>query len=388
MLWWLYVALGLAYWLLNLVAVIRAVRTVPRLASVTPPDHGPWPRVSHVVPACNEAAQLGPALRSRLDEGYPDAEFLVVNDRSTDNTGALADQLAATDARLRVLHIADLPAGWLGKVHALHRGTQLATGEWLLFSDADVHLQPGTLTRALTHCEQHGLDHLGVLPDIDRGTRPLDIVMAMFLRMFCILLRPRALADPRSRAAIGGGAFNLVRRSAFARTPGFEGLRLDVVDDLALGQMLKQHGARSGVVNGHDCVGVRWYESVRDMAGGAEKAALASFAAFSVVRLTAVCFVLLALELAPFVGVFVVGRPALQVVAAGGVLCALAAQLIPSAWFARPWWPALFPPVAVVLSVALMLRAGWLAVRRGGLMWRGTLYPTEMLRRGARLRFP
>ena len=251
MLWWSYVVLGLAYWLYSLVAVIRVVRTVPRLASLTPRDDGRWPRVSHIVPACNEADQLGTAVRSRLEEGYPDAEFLLVNDRSTDDTGVLCDRFAATDARVRVLHIDDLPPHWLGKVHALHRGTRLATGDWLLFSDADVHLRPGTLRRAITYCEQHGLDHLAVFPDIWRGTRMLDITLAMFLRLSCLAIRPRALADPRSRAAIGCGAFNLVRRSAFARTPGFEGLRLDVVDDVALGQMLKQHGARSGVMNGH-----------------------------------------------------------------------------------------------------------------------------------------
>ncbi|MBU0639656.1 MAG: hypothetical protein KKB50_12385 [Planctomycetes bacterium] len=176
--------------------------------------------------------------------------------------------------------------------------------------------------------------------------------------------------------------------SAFARTPGFEGLRLDVVDDLALGQMLKQHGVRTGVVNGLGCVGVRWCESMRDMARGAEKAALASFAAFSMVRLTVICLVLLMLELAPFVGLFVFGRPVLQSVAAGAIVCALVAQLIPSIWFGRPWWPIPFAPLATILAVAIMLRAGLLAVWRGGLLWRGTLYPTEMLRRGARLRFP
>ena len=298
------------------------------------------------------------------------------------------DRFAAKDARVRVSHINDLPAGWLGKVHALHCGTQLATGEWLLFSDADVHLRPGTLTRALTYCEQHSLDHLGVLPDMWRGTRMLDIAMALFVRIFCIVVRPHALANQRSRAAIGVGAFNLVRADVFARTPGFEALRFDIVDDLALGQMLKQHGARSGVMNGRGYVGVRWYESVRDMACGAEKAALASFAAFSMVRLIVICVVLLMLELAPFVGVFAVGQPALQAVAAGCIACAVMAQLIPSVWFGRPWWPALFAPVAVIMAVALLLRAGLLTVRRGGMLWRGTLYPMEMLRRGARLRFP
>ncbi len=388
MILWICVSIGVAYWLSNLIAAIRTTRTVQHLASLKPRDGERWPRISHIVPACNEADQLPTAMKSRLDEGYPEAEFLLIDDRSTDDTGALVDQLAATDTRLRVLHIDDLPAGWLGKVHALHRGTQLATGDWLFFSDADVHLKPGTLTRSITYCEQHNLDHLGVFPDIWRGTRMLDIVMAMFLRLFGLLVRPRALANPRSRAVIGVGAFNLVRRSAFERTPGFEGLRMDVVDDVALGQMLKQHGARTGVLNGHGYVGVRWYESLPDMARGAEKAALASFAGFSIVRLVVLCFVLLVLELAPFLGVFAIGQPLLQAIAAAGVVCALAAQIIPSAWFGRPWWPALFVPVATILAVAILLRGGWLTVWRGGMLWRGTLYPTEMLRRGARLRVP
>ncbi|MFH1418457.1 MAG: glycosyltransferase family 2 protein [Planctomycetota bacterium] len=388
MLWWSFVLLGIAYWLYSLIAAIRIIRGVPRLAALAPRDDGDWPRVSHIVPACNEADQLLEAMRSRLDEGYPNAEFVLVDDRSTDNTGALADRLAESDDRVRVLHINDLPDGWLGKVHALHRGRQLATGEWLLFSDADVHLQPGTMTRAITYCEQNSLDHLAMFPDIHRGTRMLDIAMALFLRTFCILIRPRAHANPRSRAAVGVGAFNLVRADALARTPGFEGLRLDVVDDLALGQMLKQHGARGGVVNGHGYVGVRWYESVMDMARGAEKAALASFAGFSVVRLVAICLATLILELAPFVGVFAFGQPVLQAIAAGGIVLSVVAQLIPSLSFGRPWWPALFVPVATILSVGILLRAGWLTVRRGGMLWRGTLYPMEMLRRGARLRFP
>jgi cellulose synthase/poly-beta-1,6-N-acetylglucosamine synthase-like glycosyltransferase len=388
MLWWSYVTLGLAYWLHSLLSVISVVRNAPCLADIRPRKRAAWPRLSHIVPACNEADQLSSAIESRFDEGYPNAEFLLINDRSTDGTGAIMDGLAARDARASVLHIDSLPDGWLGKVHALHRGAQRATSDWLLFSDADVHLHPGTLTRAITYCEQHNLDHLGVLPDIYRGTRLLDIVMAVFLRTFSLLLRPRALANPRSRATIGVGAFNLVRAAALRRTPGFEALRLDVVDDLALGQMLKQHGARSGVMNGHRYVGVRWYSSLPDMARGAEKGALVSFAGFSLTRLALICVVMLALELAPFVGLFALGQPALQVTAAAGVACGLAATIIPSVWYGRPWWPALFAPLGTLLSVGILLRGGWLTVWRGGILWRGTLYPLDELRRTARLRFP
>ncbi len=118
MLWRLYITVGLAYWIINLAVVVRTTRVVTRLATVTPCEQGAWPLVSHVVPACNEAKQLVPAVRSQLEEGYPRAEFILINDRSTENTGALMDQFAATDERMRVMHLDELPEGWLGEVRA------------------------------------------------------------------------------------------------------------------------------------------------------------------------------------------------------------------------------------------------------------------------------
>ncbi len=144
----------------------------------------------------------------------------------------------------------------------------------------------------------------------------------------------------------------------------------------------------SGAVNGAGCVDVRWYESVPDMARGAEKAALASFARFSITRLNVFCGVLLALELAPFAGLLALGLPGVQAASAVGAACAMTAQMVASIWFRRPWWPALFVPVASVLAVGLLLRASWLTIWRGGMLWRGTLYPMKLLRDNARLRFP
>ena len=230
-----YVAVGCLCWLGQLVLVIRVIRCVPHLSDVRADRPTPWPRVSQIVPACNEADTIEAAVRSRLTEGYPDTEVILIDDRSDDGTGEIIDRLAASDDRVRAMHIRELPDGWLGKVHALHRGTEAARGEWLLLSDADVHLMPTALRRAVNLAEQRGLDHLAVLPELWPTTFLVDALMATFVRVFCIATRMWAIEDPRSRAALGIGAFNLVRRTAFERTGGFEWLRLEVVDDLGVG---------------------------------------------------------------------------------------------------------------------------------------------------------
>src|SRR5262249_1819655 len=152
--------LSAAYWAVLVFAALRTIHAVPSLAALAPPEPASWPRVSVIIPACNEEATIEEALRSRLREGYPAAEYIVVDDRSTDRTGEILDRIAAEDPRVVALHVRELPDGWLGKVHALHAGLARATGEWVLFSDADIHHEVGTLRRAVAHCEQNGIDHL------------------------------------------------------------------------------------------------------------------------------------------------------------------------------------------------------------------------------------
>ncbi|NIP78703.1 MAG: glycosyltransferase, partial [Gemmatimonadetes bacterium] len=112
---------------------------MPRLGELPP---GPGPRVTVVVAARDEAGHIAPTVHSLLAQDYPDLEVVAVDDRSTDGTGRILDRLAARQPRLRVLHIDTLPPDWLGKNHALHRGAELASGELLLFTDADVVMRP------------------------------------------------------------------------------------------------------------------------------------------------------------------------------------------------------------------------------------------------------
>ena len=187
---WLGVAIvGLGYAIASLWGTVLVVRGIPVLLRDGSPSPERWPRVSLIVPARNEEQTLGPAIRSRLEDGYPALEVVLIDDRSTDGTGAVVDAIAAADARVRALHLTSLPPGWLGKLHAMNEGLRLATGEWVLFSDADVHLAPGTLERAVRLAEAQRLDHLSILPQLRPATWLVDAALASFARTGLILGR-------------------------------------------------------------------------------------------------------------------------------------------------------------------------------------------------------
>lgn len=383
-----YVLAGGLYWLLFLYFGLRTVQAVPVLEHLHPVAPVAWPKLSLIIPACNEADVIEAAVQSRLRDDYPNLEVILIDDRSTDDTGVIVDRLAAADPRVRVVHVRELPSGWLGKVHALQRGTDLATGEWLLYSDADLSVKPGTLRRAVAYALERNLDHLAVFPELWHSTFLLDVVLATFVRILCVGGRLWAVENPRSSASVGVGAFNLVRRSAYEKTAGFEWMRLEIVDDATLGMMLKRAGARCAILNGRGLTGLHFYRSLGDMARGAEKSVFGGVGQFSLTRLVVFCAVVLGLELAPFLGLLPFGVPYVPAMAIAGTGTALLAQVIPWCWMNGRLLPALLPPIGTLCMVGATLRAGVLAVQRGGLMWRGTLYPTELLKHGARFRFP
>ena len=289
------------------VGTLRIVCTVPVLRNVDPPEPESWPKLSVVIPACNEADKIEAAVRTVLRQDYPELEIVLIDDRSTDGTGDVVDRLAADDPRVLAVHVTELPDGWLGKVHALDVGVRRATGDWVLFTDADVHYSGDVLGRAVAYCEDRRLDHLAAAPEIWSNRFLSDVAVASFLRSFCVLARCWAIEDPNSGAFVGIGAFNLVRREAFDRTEGFEWLRLEVADDVGLGLMMKRSGARSCMVSAVGLLGLHWYRSIGEMARGVEKG-FASVAQCSVVRLLTVCLLTMALELAPLAAFLPVGR--------------------------------------------------------------------------------
>ena len=161
-----YLALGCGLWLWRAWGTVRMIRALPILAEDDSPQPHRWPRVSVVVPARDEADQIESAMASLLAQDYPDLQILLVDDRSSDGTGEVMDRLARSDPRVRAEHLTSLPEGWLGKVHALQRGLDLADGEYVLLTDADVHYRPDTIRRAMRYCLAERADHVAGLPEL------------------------------------------------------------------------------------------------------------------------------------------------------------------------------------------------------------------------------
>ena len=384
-----YVLAGLAYWLAMAYGLVRTWRGVPRLERVRPAEPPAWPKLSVIVPACNEADKIEPAMRTLLAEDYPDLEILAVDDRSTDATGEIIDRLAAEDPRVRAIHVKELPAGWLGKVHALDRGFQESRGRFVLFTDADVHFRRGALRQAMAYAEAEGLDHLAALPDLWPTTRGLDAGIAGFVRQLMLFARVWKVRDPKSRAAMGVGAFNLVRRAALEKTAGLEWLRLETADDVGLGLLMKRSGARCAIVSAFDHVALHWYRTWGEAARGAEKG-YASTLNFSLARAVVSAPLTFGLELAPFLSLIPLAFDPVRPIGCVGLAtfgAYLAVAAVTALWAGRRKLPAaLASPLVAPLTAMLVLRVGILGRRRGGVLWRGTLYPTELLRGGKRVR--
>lgn len=370
------VAILCALWVVQATLVFRHLGEIRDLAKMTPPDPPVWPLVSVISAARNEARDIGASLTSRLADGYPNLEVVVVDDRSDDATPDIITEFARRDPRVRPIRIDVLPEGWLGKVHALARGVEAAGGEWLLFSDADVCVEPGMLGKAVAHCEAGGYDLLALVPEFHSRSGIVDVLWAIFMRVMTMAISPVAVRDPASKVVMGSGGYTLVRRSAFDATPGFEHLRLETADDVALAAMVKHAGGRCDFVNGRHAVSVSIYDSLGAFYRGVEKNG--SSVAGVPLALAVAAFALLGcLEYSPLVAIALGLSAKVSWLAWLGVGTALLATAATVASLHRNTglvWPALLWPVGWALMASGVLRSAWLFHRRGGALWRGTFY--------------
>jgi glycosyltransferase involved in cell wall biosynthesis len=382
----IFISLGLLYWLIQLIVLIRIIIRVPMLKNLGQGSMEQWPRVSVIMTACNEEQSLADAMAARLSEDYPDVEFILVDDRSTDATAAIADKLALADPRVKVIHIRLVPNGWLGKLNALNEGVNASSGEWLLISDADVEVRKGVLKRAVSYCIARNLDHLAVLPEVYSVNPLLDCLTSVFLRLVVLSMRIWAIEDSGSKTAIGIGAFNFVNRRALERMGGFETLKMEVADDIALGQLIKAAGGRQSVLNGRELTGLYFHRSIGDAIRSAERASYTAVGNFSLVRIIAVAAFMLLFELSPFIALLPCGVP-FQYWATGAMLLMAATTTIAlNLWLGRGLLHLVLFPVVQFIICYSNLRAGILGKRRRGIIWKGTFYGEKMLREGKKVR--
>jgi hypothetical protein len=377
---WLTLALACLAVQLFIVCVLANGGRLLRLFAPPPRPQGtPWPRVSLIVAARDEEQAIEACTRSLLALDYPDLELISVDDRSGDSTGAILDRLAGDNPRLRVLHVRELPPGWLGKNHALHLGAAAASGELLLFTDADVEFAPDALRGAVATLEAEKLDHLALGPGMRLPGLGIAASVAYFGRQFALLQRPWRAPDPRSSAHTGVGAFNMVRAAAYRAAGGHERIALRPDDDIKLGKILKEAGFRQELQIAPDALQVTWYATVGQFVRGLEKNVLAGLDYQGVLALVGLA-ALLAFELLPWVAL-VAGGPEARAAAAAVIFLSVATLAAILREARAPLAAALLQPFAAMVFIYACARSILLAYARGGVYWRGTFYALGELKR-------
>ena len=351
---------------------------IPSLTDVPPVPDDEAPPVSVIVAARDEERHIEAAVTSLLALRYPDYELVVVDDRSTDRTAEVLAALAAKHERLQVVRIEELPAGWLGKNHALHVGASRARGELLLFTDADVILAPDTLARAVRLQRLEQADHVTVAPRLIVPTWPLALVVNYFMMWFLLWLRPWKSRDSRSRRFIGIGAFNLVRAAPYRSLGGHERIALRPDDDIMLGKLLKSAGLRQLLADGSDSIHVEWYRSLGEMARGLRKNAFAGLN-YSVGLAAFGLLATLALAVWPFLAVWLSDGTTQALYATAAIAQMLGYSGAAFTKRSRPWLALLYP-VAALLFEWIVAAAVLRTLRHRGIEWRGTFYSLDELR--------
>jgi len=362
---------------------------VPSITDISRPEwdrtaaQGKSPRVSIIVPARNEEDDIEQTLLRLLALDYDNYEVIAVDDRSSDRTGEIIARLARSkDAHgiLKVISIEALPSAWVGKTHAMWTAAQQATGDWLLFTDADVQFKPDSVRRAIAYAEAERADHVVLFPRMIMKQPGEKMVTAFFLTLFVFGHRPWKVANPRTRDHMGVGAFNLIRRRVYESIGTYQALRMEILDDMKLGKVVKNAGYAQRNVFGADLISIRWAKSAMGMVNNLTKNFYAVMS-FQWPRALASCVGLAFLNLLPFFGALLAhGWARLPYAIALASMFSIYAGMskqsdVPPYYF-------VLHPVSTTLFVYTMLRSMIITLGRGGVEWRGRFYPLEELKRG------
>jgi glycosyltransferase involved in cell wall biosynthesis len=362
---------------------LRWVRRLPALEAFTTAEgsasSSPEGRVrcSVVIAARDEGARIKGTLRHLLAQRGVEAEFIVVDDRSTDRTSDILRRLAKEDSRLRVKRVDVLPEGWLGKCYACHVGASAATGDWILFTDADCWLKPDVIVRALMVAERAGADHVTLSPGTvieSLGARAWHLLfLTSLLNWFSGVNRDRP------KAYLGIGAFNLVRAPAYRQCGGYEALRLTVLDDMKLGLLLRRAGKRTRGFLGVEDVECHWGTTVGSMIKIMEKNYFAALdfrlwlvLAGSLAVLLVLCTLVIGLMTGTAAGLAAGLSPLLQILPAG-----ILARRLGWSWPCAIYMPFMFP-----VFLYALLNSTFVTLHQGGIQWRDTFYALGTLRAG------
>jgi chlorobactene glucosyltransferase len=347
------------------------------------------PRVSVIVPARNEARNIRRCVASLLGQSYPDVEIIVADDGSTDATPEILAELqrGAGGARLRVIAVGELPTGWAGKPHAMAVGATVATGEWLLFTDADTVHRPGALAWAVQEAQQRKADLFSGIAQMEFADWSSHIIMPVVVMGITTQYPPARVANPNAQAAIANGQFLLIRRAMYDAVGGYASaaLRGSVVDDRDMAAVVKGHGGRVVLVDASPHVSVCMYRTLGEEWRGWGKNAYAGS------RGGPLLFALMLLGLPigtilPFILALVGLCSRRRHMALAGAL--QTAAILAYRWaldgqmrHARVWGWA--HPLGGAFMTALLAQVAWRQARGRGVEWSGRTYHVAQRMPGA-----
>jgi glycosyltransferase involved in cell wall biosynthesis len=373
-------ALVAAFWVFHGLRAAYGATILPWMKDFAPAADPACPSVSLIFAARDEEEKLPAALATLAALDYPHLEIIAVDDRSLDATGRILDEFAATHPRFRAVHVSEIPSGWLGKTHALQTGFEASSGEWLLFTDADVRFKADVIRRAVTLAEERHLDHLTLVCNVEMHGFWEKTLITFFGLAFHLATDAYRVSNPNSRAYVGVGAFQLLRRSTYEAIGTHRRLAMEVVDDMKLGKLVKRSGFRSCVAIAQEFVTVRWHAGARNVIRGVTKNFFAAFGYNLAFAATALVGMLL-LNVVPFFAIFA-GHGWIRIFSAIAVAVALAMHCSVDVVNKVSPVYALTHPLGAVLFCYMIARSVVVTLWHGGVTWRGTFYPLKELKRG------
>jgi glycosyltransferase involved in cell wall biosynthesis len=361
------------------VELILGLKKMVNLGDVELCSGSDRPRVSIIVPACNEQDNIEKGLLSLLLQRYENLEIIVVDDRSTDFTADILLRMGSSYPQLIVHTVTDLPEGWMGKSHALSVGASLATGEYLLFTDADTIMEETTVSRAVHYMKIRHTDHLTLIFRNSSQNWLLDCLISDAGSGLLLMFKPWRVREKKSRFFIGVGAFNLLKGSVYRAIGGHETIRMHPIDDMMLGKTIKKHGYSQECLLAGDYVRVPWYDSVPAMVSGLMKNM------FAVVhyRLSLIPFLLVGVTIVsvfPLWGmIFCSGYIRLFCMIAFGVRTMLFYGGMK--YQGLPVWYVVGSLFSPYITLYIIVRSTMTTLVRGGIEWRGTVYSLDEMKK-------
>ncbi|WP_024508624.1 glycosyltransferase family A protein [Bradyrhizobium sp. ARR65] len=343
------------------------------------------PRITVVVPARNESANLARCVNSLVNQTYPSdrLKIIVVDDHSTDDTFEIAASIARHRPQLMVIKSSPLPPQWVGKCHACWIGARTASSddEWICFLDADVIAEPGLLSAALAVAQAQRLDLLSLTPRqrLESFAERLIIPCGLYLMAFCQDLA--TVQADHSDKVIASGQFMLVRRSAYESVGGHAAVHDAICEDVKLALRIKRAGGQVMLQDGKALLSARMYTGWSSLWNGISKNLVEMLGGPTATLITSALVLALSVATVAVPTIDSIscahGREAACIAlvpASLGTAAAFGLHIAGAVYFGVPFWYGLLFPLGYAIGACLALdslRRRW----RGRIVWKGRTYP-------------